>query len=559
MIFDKPTPFSEALASHKASLLLPDGTDTGKVADEFQARAVTLARVTNAQFLAAVDKAVEKILAGDIGENEARRELQAVLQKISYEPPTGKEGTIQDLGSDARLNLIVRMQTEMAFGYGQWKQGQTAGALAVWPAQEFYRAEWRKEPRDWPARWQAAGGKFSEGVGDYPQGRMVAMKDDPIWTRISAFGLPYAPFDFNSGMDIRDVTRDEAVQLGVMSNWQTDPKPQKRDFAKDFEAGAKSMDTALQDALDESLGDGYSLKDGIVVPNEQRIQALEKFIANVGTSAGVRKEWETRDHGRGGEHAPEAYGLTSAKGTLGRMGYLQSNDPAVRVSVQADKGALFVTRLDAVEQGKGAGGKALERIKAYAAATGRRVELTAGADTPELQSRLNAFYEKHGFTKLDGDSHPSYVWHPPKQAANEARNIIERHGLKIHVENAAGTRRSGSSKNGDWTVIVQNDYGEILRTEGADGDAVDVTVGIEPSDVVYIVDQCNPSTKQFDEHKCFMDFGSATDAKLAFLLCYPDGSGGERILYFHALPIEQFKAWLKLADMSKPAEGFLCH
>jgi hypothetical protein len=31
-------------------------------------------------------------------------------------------------------------------------------------------------------------------------GRMIALKSDPIWTAISAFGTPYPPFDYNSGM-----------------------------------------------------------------------------------------------------------------------------------------------------------------------------------------------------------------------------------------------------------------------------------------------------------------------------------------------------------------------
>ena len=79
---------------------------------------------------------------------------------------------------------------------------------AAFPAYELLRAEPRKMPRNWPAIWQQKGGTLY-------QGRMIAPKTDPIWTRISRFGLPYPPFDYNSGMDIFSVSRSECLALGV--------------------------------------------------------------------------------------------------------------------------------------------------------------------------------------------------------------------------------------------------------------------------------------------------------------------------------------------------------
>jgi len=60
------------------------------------------------------------------------------------------------------------------------------------------------------------------------------------------------------------------------------------------------------------------------------------------------------------------------------------------------------------EQGKGHGSAALERLKQLALDTGRSVELIAGADEPQLQPRLNRFYERHGFKRQDDDEHPTY-------------------------------------------------------------------------------------------------------------------------------------------------------
>ena len=45
---------------------------------------------------------------------------------------------------------------------------------------------------------------------------MIALKGDPIWTHISAFHLPFPPFDIDSGMDVDGVPREEAEKLGLI-------------------------------------------------------------------------------------------------------------------------------------------------------------------------------------------------------------------------------------------------------------------------------------------------------------------------------------------------------
>ncbi|MDD5679385.1 MAG: hypothetical protein PHW60_15565, partial [Kiritimatiellae bacterium] len=128
-------------------------------------------------------------------------------------------GTIKDLSSDARLNLIIRMQTEMALGLGKFIQSQDPAALDAAPAQELYRLEARNAQRNWPSIWQTAGGQF------YGGGRMIALKNDPVWTEISDFGQPYPPFKYGSGMWTRDILRPEAEALGVLDPGAPAPDP----------------------------------------------------------------------------------------------------------------------------------------------------------------------------------------------------------------------------------------------------------------------------------------------------------------------------------------------
>ena len=184
----------------------------------------------------------------------ARAELKQVLRSIGYQPGE-QAGTIQDLGSDRRLELQLKTNVESAQGYGNFLQGQAAGAIDAFPPQELFRAEDREEPRNWPTRWMQAGGQIFNG-------RMIALKSDPIWEAISAFGTPWPPFDFNSGMWVRDIPRSEAIALGLLdANETIEPVVEKLN-AK-LEASVKNLAPELQRALKQSFGDKIVIEDGL--------------------------------------------------------------------------------------------------------------------------------------------------------------------------------------------------------------------------------------------------------------------------------------------------------
>lgn len=259
-----PQTFREALDHRSVKVLLPNNLSSAELARldvGVSERSLALARVSNAEFLASLDEQVGEIVNGNTTEEKARRELEDVLQSIGYE--SDAPGSIEDLLSDQRLRLVLRVQAEQSFGYGQWRQGQTDAVLRVYPAQEFYRATNRKEPRNWPERWSAAGGRFFQGRSDYPEGRMIALKDSPIWAEINRFSLPYPPYDFNSGMDIKDVERGEAVALGLMTANQI-VIPQSRDFERDLAMAEPEMEEALKDSLLTSMGGEWVFENGVL-------------------------------------------------------------------------------------------------------------------------------------------------------------------------------------------------------------------------------------------------------------------------------------------------------
>ncbi len=69
-------------------------------------------------------------------------------------------------------------------------------------------------PRDWTKAWQEADGRLVDG-------RMVAKKDDPVWTNLSDFGYPFDPFSFDSSMMLMDVDRKNAEKLHITGSKDT--------------------------------------------------------------------------------------------------------------------------------------------------------------------------------------------------------------------------------------------------------------------------------------------------------------------------------------------------
>lgn len=253
MTLTNPMPFAEALQIRAAKKPMPTGLSSAELARldvDVRERAMFSARVLDEHYLDAIAKGVQEILnpvqmvhedgtAYTAGRTQAtvRTDLRELLQKMGYQPSPEDRGTLKDFSSDARLNVVIETNVEMAQGYGQWAQGMSEGALDEFPALELYRLEDREVPRDWATRWTNAA-KAVDPIAMQvfnESSRMVATKDSPIWTAISDFGQPYPPFAFGSGMWTRSVNRDDAIELGVIVEGQQ-VQPQQRPFAMEASA-----------------------------------------------------------------------------------------------------------------------------------------------------------------------------------------------------------------------------------------------------------------------------------------------------------------------------------
>lgn len=229
-------------------------------------RAFFSSKVAEMSILEAAQKISSEYAKGERDLSSLRMELKDFLEnKAGYVPSEDIRGTIKDLTSKARLDVIIKTNVAQARGFVQYAEGMTPGAFAAFPAQEFTRIEHRNKPRTtWPQRWKDAGGRLYGG-------RMIALKTDPVWTRLSIFGTPYPPFDWGSGMGVMDVSKREAIELGLIK--QDDPER------------AESFGT--KDEAISHMRDNLGIKaEGIEKLSEETVKGIARSVNEAARATG---------------------------------------------------------------------------------------------------------------------------------------------------------------------------------------------------------------------------------------------------------------------------------
>ncbi|MBX3736739.1 MAG: hypothetical protein KF715_08625 [Candidatus Didemnitutus sp.] len=270
MILTAPMPFKEALDANEVRALLPTTgrtRDLQQLSGAVKRRALFSATVTSAELLQKLQDSTQNLLTGTTDQATMRLGIKQLLEQMGYQPDPEKIGGLQDLSSTKRINLQLETLTDTARGYGWDLQGQDPDVLDEFPAQELIRDFAPKgAERDWAARWAKCGGEFFNG-------RMIALKNDPIWSKLGdpelfddGLGNPYPPFAYNSGMGVRDIARDEAEQLGLIDPNQ-EVFPRDLSFNQELEATPDVRDARLR-AMLESSGLGTFNSDGAFVFND---------------------------------------------------------------------------------------------------------------------------------------------------------------------------------------------------------------------------------------------------------------------------------------------------
>ena len=144
----------------------------------------------------------------------------------------------------------------------------------------------------------------------------------------------------------------------------------------------------------------------------------------------------------------------------------------------------------------------------------------------------------------------------PTEAQKKAGNYKKGHltfgGYDFTVETPKGVTRSGKDEQGKpWSVTMHDTYGYILGKIGVDGDHIDMFIN-DAADLdtfdgnVYVVDQVDPETGEFDEHKVMYGYPDEAAATKTYLSNYSKGWKG--LGKVTSVPKVTFDKWLESSD-----------
>ena len=131
-----------------------------------------------------------------------------------------------------------------------------------------------------------------------------------------------------------------------------------------------------------------------------------------------------------------------------------------------------------------------------------------------------------------------------KEAGNYRMGHVKIDGMDVTIENPKGSIRRGTDADGKkWESEMHYDYGYIRGTKAVDNDHIDIFLSDNPeTGNVFVVDQVNPKTGEFDESKVMYGFVSEQEARDAYLSNYEEGWKG--LGKITEVTKEEFKKWI---------------
>ncbi len=235
------------------------------------------AKCSDAKLLEAMKHYIERDLAGDPAHGRAR--FVKTMRRIQGVPiDAGDSRRMTDLRSSRRLKLIYDFHTRRVREEEAAAANDTDAHRVAFPYRELYRpgSSHPRVPRNWLERCRSVGFEIRAG-------RIFAPRDSVLWREINRFGFDHPPFDFNSGMDVRYVSRAEARELGlklpkiadVATNPEAmDPEVEKRELERRDYYGAPKIDADEQRRVLAQLG-----RPGIPLSAEEaKTLPLEDYV-----------------------------------------------------------------------------------------------------------------------------------------------------------------------------------------------------------------------------------------------------------------------------------------
>lgn len=181
---------------------------------------------------------------------------------------------------------------------------------------------------------------------------------------------------------------------------------------------------------------------------------------------------------------------------------------------------------------------------------GGQADFDARTPTPKPSSRGIKYKTPDEPRVIVGEPHPD-----PSAAQVKANNYKKARtrfaGKEIAIETAEGGTRTSKDPNNPWEVKnLPYNYGDVKGVKGADKDDLDIAIG--KGDKHFVIDQRDPTTGKFDEHKMFTDWKSEADALTGYRRGFSDGKGRDRMMHITQVTEDEAKHWFDNGDKSVP-------
>jgi len=254
-----------SVAGLQSSLL--DKAEIAALREQVERAARFTVGVTDARTLNDIAGNILDVTSGETSIADARRWISSLTDDQGYE-----------LGQ-SRAELIVDTLTKTAQGYIKKKHDYSPDMVELFPGWELYRADERKQPRNWPERWtvscQDAGDEDALRIFN-ETGRMVALKESGVWDSLGnselwddALDVSYPPFYFNSGVfGIDNLSLIECRELGLLAPDES-PDPDAATFDEEFGENISAeieLVPAVADVITKALSGVAKLVNGRLVP-----------------------------------------------------------------------------------------------------------------------------------------------------------------------------------------------------------------------------------------------------------------------------------------------------
>ena len=201
-------------------------------------------------------------------------------------------------------------------------------------------------------------------------------------------------------------------------------------------------------------------------------------------------------------------------------------------------------------------------LKSFAEAGGTAIDFNAYtndeilikiAETLNPQTEIKRIKEQ--LKNIQINKNPSEA---QKKQGNYLKGKVVIRGIPITVENVPGSIRWGYDEKGlKWVNRLKNYYGYISKTEGNDGDEIDVFIGNEPeNNKAFVINQKNPVSGLFDEHKIILCVNDIESAKKVYLQNYSKG-WEKNIMSIESTNTKKLREWLKVGNYKEPYRGDL--